>query len=310
MILLIATQLRGLFGAAWVAKAVDGSLGLRAAMSVLTSSLTVLFVLLALGAGVVFAFAGKKRELGVSFDLACVAALPLVYVDIAATAVVRGLDIETPMALSYVLSGLSIGWYGVLLAFSVLSAQRRRARRIPPPPVEIGVSAKRAGIVVLVVALCGAIAQVSFIAQNLDDMRPMQFGEPAPQLALPRVGPDGELGAPIDLASFHGRPVVIDFWATWCGPCQKAMPELNHFAERHPEVTVLSVNLDDPSLAREMLTEGSFGALTLLAGDGATSDRYGVTTIPHIVFVDRDGMVQDVARGGADVEARYARLAK
>ncbi|MBA3818797.1 MAG: hypothetical protein H0X17_07890, partial [Deltaproteobacteria bacterium] len=116
LVVLAATQLRGLVGAVWLAKDVEVGLGLRAAMQLLTRSLTVDLAFLVLGALVLWAGAGAKRDLGRAFDLACVAALPLLLVDLVATAVVRGLDATVPMPIGWALAGLSWGWAGALLA--------------------------------------------------------------------------------------------------------------------------------------------------------------------------------------------------
>jgi peroxiredoxin len=66
------------------------------------------------------------------------------------------------------------------------------------------------------------------------------------------------------------------------------------------EVTVLSVNLDDPEEARALFDENGYRS-TLVADDGTTSDRYGVSVIPHMVVIDRDGVVRLVARGDGEL---------
>src|SRR5262249_40348206 len=79
VLLLAATQLRGLATAVWLGSSVDLGLGMRAALRVLTGTLTIDLALLVLGALVVFALAGARRDLGRACDLACVAALPLLF---------------------------------------------------------------------------------------------------------------------------------------------------------------------------------------------------------------------------------------
>jgi peroxiredoxin len=88
------------------------------------------------------------------------------------------------------------------------------------------------------------------------------------------------------------------------------MPRLDALARQHPDVTVLAVNLDDPVAARALFDHNHY-TMTLVADDGQTSERYGVTTIPHTVVIDRTGKVVEVARGGGlDLEREVAALSR
>lgn len=124
-------------------------------------------------------------------------------------------------------------------------------------------------------------------------------------------------GAPIDVTSgaqfdeiIAGArvPVLVDFWATWCGPCLAAMPRLDQLARKHPDVSVLAINLDDAAAARALFDEHHY-AMTLVADDGDASQRYGVSSIPHTVLIDRHGVVREVIRGAtSDLAARVEAL--
>ena len=115
-------------------------------------------------------------------------------------------------------------------------------------------------------------------------------------------------GGELDWDSYRGKVVLVDFWATWCGPCIRAMPKLESLSRRYAgQVEVIAVNLDDAAKARSMFDDGGY-RMTLVADDGQVSTRYGVSTIPHSVVIDREGVVRMVYRGGssklvADVEA-------
>jgi thiol-disulfide isomerase/thioredoxin len=275
---------------------------------VLTRALTVDLGFLVLAAFVLFALAGIKRNLGRAFDLACVAALPLVLVDLFATVVVRTSGLAVPDAISIALGGLSFAWAGILLGLAIRPA-RTAPKAVPAPPqpdVRLG---KRAGIAVLLVGLVGTIAQVAWITSNLELMRPMTQGDAAPAFALPAIGPKGALGAPVRLADSQGRVTVLDFWATWCGPCLHAMPAMNALATSHPsDVAVIAVNLDDPVAARALFDERGYH-MQLVSDDGQVSERYGVTSIPHSVVIDPAGVVRLVHRGGGgDVEAEVTKI--
>jgi thiol-disulfide isomerase/thioredoxin len=130
----------------------------------------------------------------------------------------------------------------------------------------------------------------------------MTAGGEAPALTLPRIGPGGALGEPIALAASRGKVTVLDFWATWCGPCLSAMPRLDQLARKHPDVAVLAINLDDATAARVLFDHKGY-TMTLVADDGDVSERYGVSTIPHTVIIDRRGVVREVIHGiGVDLD--------
>ena len=255
-VLLVATQLRGLVAAAWIGGVVQVSLGLRAATTLLTHTLTIDLGFLVVGALVLFAAAGPRRRLGRAFDLACVAAVPLIVVDLVAVTAVRIADIAVPTPVGWVLASLSYGWALALLALAVVPA-RQRIKTPLLAPADVYTRAARAGWATIAVALVGVAAQTTWIVRHLDLLRPMREGDTAPAIALPRIGPDGALAAPVTLASERGHVVILDFWATWCGPCLAAMPQLEELTRRHPEVAVIAVNLDDAKAARALFDQRS-----------------------------------------------------
>ena len=302
-LLLAASQLRGLASAVWLGAAVDPGLGVRAAMRVITDVLTLDLAFLVLGALVVFGFAGARRNLGRAFDLACVAALPLLFVDLGATVVVRVAGIATvPIAVSWLLSGISYGWMGVLIALATRPA-RIEPRRTPALPAEVHGAARRLGWGIAAVATLGVVVQILWIADNLEQVKPMKAGEEAPALALPEIGPTGALGERFALAATRGKITVLDFWATWCNPCVASMPRLEKLARSHPDVAVLAINTGDPVAARALFNARGY-AMKLLHDDGDVSQRYGASAIPYTVIIDRRGLVHQVVRGaGPDLAA-------
>ena len=100
-------------------------------------------------------------------------------------------------------------------------------------------------------------------------------------------------GRPVELAQWRGRVVLLDFWASWCGPCRAAMPELRRLYERlSPEGLVLvGVNLDDdPQALRSAIAQYGIG-WPQIAGDEAhaIAERYGVAGIPAMMLIDQQG---------------------
>jgi thiol-disulfide isomerase/thioredoxin len=306
VVLLLATQLRRLSSAVWAGIVVAPGFGLRAAMGVLTGTLMIDLVLLLIAALIVFALAGARRSLGRAFDLACVAVLPLIVVDLVATVCVRAAGLAVPVGLSWLLAGASYGWMGALIALAI-----RPARSLAPaaaPPAGVLRPARRVGAGLAAIAALGVATQVVWIANHLEFVRPMTSGDAAPAIALSRIGAGGALGERVSLDASRGKITVLDFWATWCKPCLAAMPRLDQLARANPDVAVIAVNLDDAAAARALFDQRRY-AMTLVADDGDASQRYGVSSIPHTVVLDRHGVVREVARGaGADLAAIIARI--
>jgi len=307
-IVLLATQLRGLVGAIWLGGAIDAGLGLSAATRILTHALVVEISFLVIGAIVLWLAAGPRRNLGRAFDLACVAAIPLFLVGLAAATASRAFDGPLPAPAIWLATGAAWAWSGALFALAWRPA--RLGAGTAAPPRAVVVPARRAGRIVLAVAGLGVALHVAWIALHLDLIRPVEDGMPAPAFTLREIGPGGAPGPAFELAA--GKVTVLDFWATWCGPCIKAMPKLEALAS-HPDVDVIAINLDDAAAARALFDRRGWSKLRLLADDGVVSQRYSVSTIPHTVVIDRDGVVREVLRGAsASLEAAVdaARLRK
>ncbi len=113
----------------------------------------------------------------------------------------------------------------------------------------------------------------------------LQTGLAAPALVLPTVD-----GGRVDLQALHGRPVVLNFFATWCPPCAAEMGELTSFQSAHPEVTVVGVALDSGGAeqVREFARRHALNFKVVLA-DEATAASYGVSVLPTTYVVQPDG---------------------
>jgi cytochrome c biogenesis protein CcmG/thiol:disulfide interchange protein DsbE len=128
-------------------------------------------------------------------------------------------------------------------------------------------------------------------------------------VALFRVRPAAELGKPparfslpsvlepeqkITLDEIVGsRPVVLNFWATWCDPCKEEAPELARTARRYEgEVTFLGISvLDGPGPAGRFMREEKVPYESVSDTRGVTAKRYGMTGVPETIFIDADGLV-------------------
>ena len=112
----------------------------------------------------------------------------------------------------------------------------------------------------------------------------------APQFDLPRVGLDGER---VRLADFEGRPLVVNFWASWCVPCRKEMPALQAAAERlDGEVAFVGINHQDGrSPAAEFEHDVGVRYPSGYDPGGAVARDFGVVGLPTTVLVDARGRI-------------------
>lgn len=119
-------------------------------------------------------------------------------------------------------------------------------------------------------------------------------GKPAPNFALN----DSE-GNRVQLSDLRGKVVIINFWATWCGPCRQEFPELQKAATRQgSDVVVLAL---DQSESTDKVTRfrDKFNASfpILMDTTNAVFNSYGLSGIPDTIFIDRDGIVREVVAG-------------
>jgi thiol-disulfide isomerase/thioredoxin len=106
---------------------------------------------------------------------------------------------------------------------------------------------------------------------------------------------------PVTLSSFRGEKVVVlDFWATWCGPRRMAMPGLQTLHEELDDrgVLLVSVNQSEPvERVRGFIDRKKYTFRTVLDRDGEVGNRYGVRAIPVVVVVDKKGLVRRLQVG-------------
>ena len=99
----------------------------------------------------------------------------------------------------------------------------------------------------------------------------------------------------MELSEFKGNVVFIDFWATWCGPCRRAIPFLLRLYTEYADMglIILSVNLgEDPNVVAEFADKHKMLWTVLLDLDRSVADSYDVRAIPTFVIVDKDGVIR------------------
>lgn len=151
----------------------------------------------------------------------------------------------------------------------------------------------------LAASLAGAAAMaLPGLARAGHIVRAWPAGKPAPALALTDLD-----GKPWSLAALKGRPVVLNFWASWCEPCRAEMPSLELLQTRHEKagLVVLSVNYQEPlPTIRRFLETLPFSLPILLDRDGDAASAWTPRVFPTTVLIDRSGMPRSSVIGELD----------
>jgi len=140
---------------------------------------------------------------------------------------------------------------------------------------------------------------------SVPEMGNVKVGPPAPDFSLPDLSSNS-----VTLSSYRGQKIVLmDFWATWCGPCRMAMPGLQELQDKFKDrgLEILSINQGETAEpVRNFIQRKKYSFHVVLDQDGAVGGNYGVRGIPTLVLVDKKGVVQwlRVGYSGNDDELR------
>jgi thiol-disulfide isomerase/thioredoxin len=134
---------------------------------------------------------------------------------------------------------------------------------------------------------------------DLEVAKQRLLNRPAPAFSLPRV--DAAKAAPLEtLAAHHGHPLLIDFWATWCGPCVRALPQLAKLRQRWAArgLRVIGISTEEPALLQEAIVRYGIGHPILADTQESTFRAFGIAALPTLVLIDGEGKVRAIEIGG------------
>ena len=116
-----------------------------------------------------------------------------------------------------------------------------------------------------------------------------------------------ENGNEVKLSDFFGKPIVLNFWATWCYYCREEMPDFNDAYHNNPDVQFLMVNVTDGRRetvfsAKQYVDDSGFDFTVLYDKNLDATTTYGAWGLPMTVFIDKDGNYVNHASGMLDAE--------
>lgn len=153
----------------------------------------------------------------------------------------------------------------------------------------------------LTTVCCMLLIQAAVIAQPA-------VGTKSPDVALPNM-----TGSQVKLSSFKGKVVLLDFWASWCGPCRRTMPGLKKVYAKYKskgfEIYAISVD-QDAAAWKQAVSQDATPWTHVLDSQGNVATQWNVRYIPNSYLLDKDGKVLGVNLTEEELEKQLAKLTK
>jgi cytochrome c biogenesis protein CcmG/thiol:disulfide interchange protein DsbE len=153
------------------------------------------------------------------------------------------------------------------------------------------------------------IVFILFVAISWGGCSPLPAtSDPAPDFVLELLD-----GGTVTLSDLKGQIVILDFWATWCGPCVEGLEHLQQVSTDYADqgVVVLAINFeDDRDEVSRFVQDHGLTFRILLDTHANVTDAYGVQGIPHQVVVNQEGVIHSIPLGSADLEHALRQLSQ
>ena len=164
---------------------------------------------------------------------------------------------------------------------------------------------------IVFVILFAAIELKSNLPPSVNQATGPQIGSTAPDFTLKDLN-----GNTVKLSDFRGKPVYINFWASWCPPCKAEIPEIQKFYQQNKDkVAVLAVNLTFNDKLSDVVNilkanNANFPVLLDTNANSSVADTYQVYGIPASFFIDKNGIIREAHVGGMTLATLQEALKK
>lgn len=133
----------------------------------------------------------------------------------------------------------------------------------------------------------------SILGCGLFQSGPLEVGDRAPDFALPTID-----GPTVELSELEVQPVLVNFWATWCGPCVMEMPYLQAaFEEKGTEAKFIAINLGEDVGRVRQFAQGRGLSFTIALDTKKTGEAYNIRYIPSTFLIDQQGVIRHIKIG-------------
>lgn len=166
------------------------------------------------------------------------------------------------------------------------------------------------GIILFIGLIAGAALGYHYLIDNYKkDNISTQTETPEAEQKI--LAPDftvyDEAGNTVKLSDYKGKPVVLNFWASWCPPCRAEMPYFNEASKTYAEedIAILMINLTDgqretKDIAVQYMKDNNYEMKLLLDSDGNAANTYQISSIPTTLLIDRAGYIVEAYKGSIE----------
>lgn len=138
--------------------------------------------------------------------------------------------------------------------------------------------------------------------QEDESYRELEEGDTAPEFSASLAD-----GSTFTLSEQKGKVILLNFWATWCGPCVGEMPAFERLKEDYGnDVSILAVNnMEDEATVNQFIKEKGYTFPIAYDTDGKVGEKYPTDGIPYTLIIDAKGIIQNIYLGAGDADTQY-----
>ncbi|HLE08294.1 MAG TPA: TlpA disulfide reductase family protein [Thermodesulfobacteriota bacterium] len=166
-------------------------------------------------------------------------------------------------------------------------------------------SKKGSNLIAVLVVLAAVTVVLFFVLSQKQRFTPVVAGNKAPDFTLPDLK-----GNPVSLNGFKGKVVFLNFWATWCKPCEEEMPSMQLLynalkSQNQPfEIVAVSIDSEGPEVVQKFIERYNITFTVLHDRKGRIKDTYKTTGVPETFIIDQGGIIAEKVWGPRDWRTR------